>query len=662
MIPYSLITAVLIAWPAQPYAVALNSCAWVRAEPDGIGTGCIIDIQKRWLITCRHVVGERKTVDVFFPWHRDGQLVTNRLEYLANREVLSKAGLLIVGKVLKTSDETDLALIELPSVPPRTRAIPLAETTSPIGNNISSIGNRSDLDTLWNLATGTLRQRGMLADGYFWQGRKLAQKLPAVLAQLPITEGDSGGPILNRSGELIGIVSATRPGPLNTIGPNSQAIRAFLAFAEPKAIPCNERSLADSVVWIRPTATQARLAGVLIEVRKRWVLTAANGLKPNQRVGVCFPLKNRSGEHIAEREAYREPAALHRAGAWHVGTVLACDEARDLAIIQLDTVPKNARALPLAARDAAIGDAVQSVSHPLGLDFAWVHSSGTSRQRGNVELTRNPDKPVRANLLQLPVQGHSAGGPVLNERGEILGVLSRKEGANQVAYAATLDEVRAFLAAVPGAVLQRVVQELTTECSTPERFAGWCWFAKSMQLQPGEEQKLARDKALSLHRGCIPALMQRAEVSFAAGQAEAAQRDCDSILAIAPQHRLALMLRAECGLNKNEPRQARSDLERVLEPDPAQAIAQRRLGLALAGIGEEKEAIAAFQNAIHFDSKARTAVFRDALTHADQLAKMNEARAAAWAYLFLKAMSQDDVNLIRTDWPTLRKRMAQFIS
>ncbi len=657
MIPYSLITAVLIAWPAQPYSIAVNSCAWVRAEPDGIGTGCIIDIQNRLLLTCRHVVGERKTVEVFFPWQRDGQLVTNRAEYLANREALSIVGLLVVGKVLKTSDETDLALIELPSLPPGTRAIPIAKTTSPIGSTISSIGNRSDLDTLWNLATGTLRQRGVLDDGYFWQRKKLAQKLLAILAQLPITEGDSGGPILNQTGELIGMVSATRSGPLNTIGPNSQAIRAFLNIAEPQAIPHNETSIADAVVWIRPTATQARLAGVLIDSQKRWVLTASNGLKPNQRVGVCFPLKNKSGELIAEREAYREPVALHRAGVWHVGRVLACDESRDLAMIQLDSLPKNALALLLAPRDAAIGDAVQSVSHPLGLDFAWVHSSGTLRQRGSIELTRDASKSVRSNLLQLPVQGNSAGGPVLTKRGEIIGVLSRKEGANLVAYAATLDEVRAFLAEVPGTVLRHCVQELLEECGTPTRFAGWCWFAKSMQWMDAKEKSFARDKALSLHRGCIPALLQRAEASFAGGETEAARRDCDSILAMDVQNRAALLFRAECWLMNNEDRKARSDLERVLEPNPAQALVQCRLGFALAQIGEEAQAIASFRNAVNFESKARVAVFRDALTHAEQLAKVNEARAAAWATRFLKALNHEAPTA--TDWPSLRNQMAK---
>src|SRR5262245_28324383 len=86
----------------------LASCAWVRAENDGAGGGFIVDVEKRLLVTCRHIVADRKKVDVFFPWFRDGELVTNQRDYLSNRVALRKRGLLVNGTVLKTSDEHDL--------------------------------------------------------------------------------------------------------------------------------------------------------------------------------------------------------------------------------------------------------------------------------------------------------------------------------------------------------------------------------------------------------------------------------------------------------------------------------------------------------------------------------------------------------------------------
>src|SRR3954468_15828044 len=103
-----------------------NGGAWGRAENDGPGGGCVVDADERLLVTCRHVVADRKKVDVFFPWYRDGELVTDRRDYLGNRPLLRDRGLLVTGTVLKTSDDLDLALVQLDSLPPGAKAIRFA--------------------------------------------------------------------------------------------------------------------------------------------------------------------------------------------------------------------------------------------------------------------------------------------------------------------------------------------------------------------------------------------------------------------------------------------------------------------------------------------------------------------------------------------------------
>src|SRR5687767_7021162 len=90
-----------------------RACAWVRAENDGTGSGFVVDAEKRLLVTCRHVVADRKKVDVFFPWVRNGAPVADKSAYLRNRDTLRERKLLVTGTVLKTSDDLDLALVEL---------------------------------------------------------------------------------------------------------------------------------------------------------------------------------------------------------------------------------------------------------------------------------------------------------------------------------------------------------------------------------------------------------------------------------------------------------------------------------------------------------------------------------------------------------------------
>ena len=189
---------------------SFSSCAWVRAENDGAGSGFVIDAEERLLVTCRHVVADRKKVDVFFPWMRDGELVTDRSEYLFNRVALREQKLLVTGTVLKTSDETDLALVQLDALPPGTRAVTLVGPRRQPGEPLRVVGNRLDLDTVWNVTTGPLRAAGKLADGYFWRGKKLATNADVLIGQLPIEEGDSGGPVFDASGEVVGMVCALR--------------------------------------------------------------------------------------------------------------------------------------------------------------------------------------------------------------------------------------------------------------------------------------------------------------------------------------------------------------------------------------------------------------------------------------------------------------------
>jgi S1-C subfamily serine protease len=433
---------------AEPPAV-VASCAWVRAENDGAGGGFVVDRQNRWLVTCRHVVGDQKTVDVFFPWYRGGELVTDKPDYLGNRPRLRDEGLLVTGKVLKTADAADLALVELESLPPAVAAVRFAHARP--GEWLTVIGHRMDLDTLWNVTTGPARATGRLADGYPWRGKKLAVNADVVIGQLPIEEGDSGGPVFNDRGEVVGMASALRrQAPLAAVAISDAEIRRFLDSDPPAAKPEPAQiveALTRATVWIRPTATEFHLAGVLID--RTLVLTAARGLGSADRVGVAFPVRE-GGRWVSERALYRDPVGLHLRGAWRAGEVIARDPDRDLALIRLESIPEDARPIALAARLADPGEPVHAMNHPGGLEFAWVYSSGTVRQRGRVKLTDGDSaQPVPVNVFQVPTQAGSPGGPVVNGRGELLGVLSARDGAQFVGYAATADEVRQFLAAAP---------------------------------------------------------------------------------------------------------------------------------------------------------------------------------------------------------------------
>ncbi len=179
-----------ISAPAALYRRTLPAVAWVHAPDQGKGTGWVIDRSRRWLVTNYHVVGETKTVEVFFPVTG----MSDRAAYLEKRPQLEKDGYVVRGKVLRRNPDIDLALIELASLPPGVGELRLADASAQPGDRIYLIGNRYDCDPLWVHTGGTVRLRLVWKEGYFNGGKQLAKGVQVVLTQAQICEGDSGAP------------------------------------------------------------------------------------------------------------------------------------------------------------------------------------------------------------------------------------------------------------------------------------------------------------------------------------------------------------------------------------------------------------------------------------------------------------------------------------
>jgi S1-C subfamily serine protease len=613
--------ALFIAAPPDP---PLTGCAWVRAENDGAGSGFIVDANERLLITCRHVVADRKKVDVFFPWVRAGELVTDRREYLRNRDTLRENKLLVTGTVLKMADELDLALVQLDALPPGTKAVTFAPLPQP-GEPLRVVGHRLDLDTVWNSTTGPLRVVGKLTDGYFWRGKKLALNANVLIGQLPIEEGDSGGPVFDSHGSVVGMACALRRQcPLAAVVISGDAIRAFLSAREvpapkPEPAPIAE-ALIRATVWIKPTATDVHLAGVLIE--RDLVLTCARGLSAGDRVGVTLPLRD-GDRWVSERGAYRDPLALHLRGVWRGGTVLSRDSTRDLALVRLDSGHEQMKPVALADAIPKAGDELHAMSHPGGLEFVWMYAGGAVRQRGTLALDVGEKAPLVSVLVcQLPAQTGSPGGPVLSAKGELVGVLSAREGAQLVGYAATADEIRAFLdVALRNRPAHTLAGLLARVEELPAAYA--TGLARGLAERAEGHRKAGRrveakrdcDTAVVLDPACAAAHLCRARMH----PPDDALAELDTAIEKGPFHRDVLVLRAELAARAKDWKKARGDLERVLDVFPADADARQRLAGVQFGLGEDAKAATAIADTLRADPKRLPALAVDLLGQADTL-------------------------------------------
>jgi S1-C subfamily serine protease/Tfp pilus assembly protein PilF len=448
---------VLIAVASDPvYSPAVRGTVWIRAGDKAVGTGWVVDGERRWVVTARHVLADREQAEVFFPEYRDGRLIADREHYLSNRADLQKRKQLATGKLLLKDDSADLALLALDHLPANTPALSLSLLPALPGHACSTVGHRHDSDLLWSRTTGSVRQTGRLSEGYFWAGTRIGAKAPVLFLQAPIELGDSGAAVLDDRGRVIGVLSAmSNRTPGLAIAIDVSQVKKLLTEArqDERAITLEravERrpdvaALMAATVWVNPRSTAGRAAGVLIE--HGLILTSAAAVGTEGVVDVVSP-KWEWARLVAEASEYRDLFALRYADHRHCarGVVLARDLDRDLAIIRLEEGLEIGQAIRIG-QGVRPGDRIAAISHPIGEELMWLYESGTVRSVGDVLLRRDGEgKKVEASLLQLPHQSSSSGGAVVNERGELVGILSSREGARQeLAYAAASAEIRRFL-------------------------------------------------------------------------------------------------------------------------------------------------------------------------------------------------------------------------
>jgi len=153
---------------------------------------------------------------------------------------------------------------------------------------------------------------------------------------------------------------------------------------------------APSVVRIDSVMTEGDAIGTGFVVSDRLIATNLHVIDGASKVSIQFPNGTR--------------ALVRR--------VVAFDEGQDLAI--LETAARGLRPLTLADSDGlAEGERIYAIGNPLGLDYTITDGLFSGRRR----ITE--DEPV--DLLQVSVllSPGSSGGPLLNERGQVVGVATR---------------------------------------------------------------------------------------------------------------------------------------------------------------------------------------------------------------------------------------------
>ncbi len=189
------------------YQRVLKSTVWILGNKSrGIssGSGSLVHLQQRLVLTNDHVVDDANEVLVFFPVHKAEQLITEPLHYVGDKSLGTK------GKVVARDSAHDLALVQLESLPEGSRALSLARTSPSPGHNVHSIGasgvdGRTGKGTLWRYTPGQVKQ--VYRHEYTDSSRKKRDTY-VVETTSPVNPGDSGGPVVNDRVQLVAVVAA----------------------------------------------------------------------------------------------------------------------------------------------------------------------------------------------------------------------------------------------------------------------------------------------------------------------------------------------------------------------------------------------------------------------------------------------------------------------
>jgi V8-like Glu-specific endopeptidase len=145
-----------------------------RADRGGQGTAWLVS-PKHW-VTNRHVVGDRKLV-----------------------RLVGSDGTVVEARLLASDVANDLAVLVADAPPPGLTPIPLAASAPKVGERVVAIGfPLADL----------MGSKAKLTSGDVSSLSGIADDPRAFQFSAPIQPGNSGGPLLNSSGQAVGIVTA----------------------------------------------------------------------------------------------------------------------------------------------------------------------------------------------------------------------------------------------------------------------------------------------------------------------------------------------------------------------------------------------------------------------------------------------------------------------
>jgi tetratricopeptide (TPR) repeat protein len=328
--------------------------------------------------------------------------------------------------------------------------------------------------------------------------------------------------------------------------------------------------------------------GWVVDQKKRLMITNHHVVGNADAALVQFPKYDRRGKVLSDPRDYASKEAVR-------AKVLDSDPRCDLAVLQLETLPRGVGELTLADDSPENTDRLHSIGNPGASAGMWVYTKGAVRTVVRRQIRYEGDQVVNCKVVETtsPINPGDSGGPIVNDRGQLVAVVSGyKTGAQLMSFGIDVTEVKAFLKEV------RALMNPRTAPAAAYHGRGLRYLAKRRF-----------DRAVADFTTALKRDGKRADSYCGRGQAFLARRDYDTAIAdltealkLDPKATDAYYHRALAQRTKKNYDQAIADLTQAIRLAPSGEVLYYERGMVYRLKGDLTEAVGNFGAALRLNA------------------------------------------------------------